>query len=66
MESLNKNGVSVCQAGEEKYVYFNLMPRLRKKAGIANTTTAPRRGTFQHCSPDIGNMQRTKGRMVKH
>lgn len=32
MESLNKNGVSVCQAGEEKYVYFNLMPRLRRKS----------------------------------
>ena len=32
MESLNKNGISVCQAGEEKYVYFNLMPRLRKKS----------------------------------
>ncbi len=32
MESLNENGVSTCQAGEEKYVYFNLMPRLRRKS----------------------------------
>lgn len=31
-ESINHNGVSVCQAGEEKYVYFNLMPRLRRKS----------------------------------
>ena len=32
MKSLNKNGVSTCQAGQENYVYFNLMPRLRKKS----------------------------------
>lgn len=32
MESINKNGISVCQAGEEKYVYFDLMPRLRRKS----------------------------------
>lgn len=29
--SINKNGISVCQAGEEKYVYFNLTPRPRRK-----------------------------------
>lgn len=40
MKSLNENGVSTCQAGQENYVYFNLMSRLRKKAGIVNTTTA--------------------------
>lgn len=32
MKSLNKNGVSTCGAGQENYVYFNLMPRLRKKS----------------------------------
>lgn len=32
MKSLNENGVSTCQAGQENYVYFNLMPRLRKKS----------------------------------
>lgn len=32
MKSLNKNGVSTCQAGQENYVYFNLMPRLRRKS----------------------------------
>ncbi len=32
MKSLNKNGVSTCEAGQENYVYFNLMPRLRKKS----------------------------------
>lgn len=33
MNSLNKNGVSTCtEAGQEKYVYFNLMPRLRRKS----------------------------------
>lgn len=30
MDSINKNGISVCQAGEEKYVYFNLTTRMRK------------------------------------
>lgn len=29
MKSLNNNGVSTCMAGQENYVYFNLMPRLR-------------------------------------
>ena len=32
MKSINENGVSTCRAGEEKYVYFNLMPRLRRKS----------------------------------
>lgn len=32
MKSLNKNGMSTCQAGQENYVYFNLMPRLRRKS----------------------------------
>lgn len=33
MKSLNKNGVSTCtEAGQEKYVYFDLMPRLRRKS----------------------------------
>lgn len=32
MKSLNKNGVSTCGAGQENYVYFNLMPRLRRKS----------------------------------
>ena len=32
MKSLNENGESTCQAGQENYVYFNLMPRLRKKS----------------------------------
>ena len=32
MESLTKNGVSTCtKAGQEKYVYFNLTPRPRRK-----------------------------------
>lgn len=32
MESLNKNGASTCtEAGQEKYVYFNLTPRPRRK-----------------------------------
>lgn len=32
MKSLNNNGVSTCGAGQENYVYFNLMPRLRRKS----------------------------------
>ncbi len=32
MKSLNENGVSTCQAGQENYVYFNLMPGLRRKS----------------------------------
>lgn len=32
MKSLNEDGVSTCQAGQENYVYFNLMPRLRRKS----------------------------------
>ena len=32
MKSLNENGVSTCQAGQENYVYFSLMPRLRRKS----------------------------------
>lgn len=33
MNSLNNNGVSTCtEAGTEKYVYFDLMPRLRRKS----------------------------------
>lgn len=32
MKSLNKNGVSTCtESGQEKYVYFNLTPRPRKR-----------------------------------
>ena len=32
MESINKNGISTCtEAGQEKYVYFNLTPRQRKR-----------------------------------
>lgn len=29
--SINKNGISICPAGEERYVYFNLTPRPRRK-----------------------------------
>jgi len=32
MKSLNENGVSTCVAGQENYVYFNPMSRLRKKS----------------------------------
>ncbi|MEG2340026.1 MAG: DUF3873 family protein [Odoribacter sp.] len=33
MNSINKNGISTCtEAGQEKYVYFDLMPRLRRKS----------------------------------
>lgn len=32
MKSLNNNGVSTCGAGQENYVYFNLMPCLRRKS----------------------------------
>lgn len=33
MNSLNKNGVSTCtEAGQEKFVYFDIMPRLRRKS----------------------------------
>ena len=33
MKSLNNNGVSTCcKAGQENYVYFNLMPPLRKNS----------------------------------
>lgn len=32
MKSLNENEVSTCQAGQENYMYFNLMPRLRRKS----------------------------------
>ena len=32
MKSLSNNGVSTCMAGQENYVYFNLMPRLRRKS----------------------------------
>ena len=32
MKSLNENGVSTCQAGQENYVYLNLMSRLHKKS----------------------------------
>lgn len=31
MNSINKNGVSICPTGEERYVYFNLTPRPRRK-----------------------------------
>lgn len=31
-ESINRNGISVCQAGKENYVYFDLMPRLRGRS----------------------------------
>lgn len=32
MELLNNNRVSTCMAGQENYVYFNLMLRLRRKS----------------------------------
>ncbi|MBX9049648.1 DUF3873 family protein [Bacteroides thetaiotaomicron] len=32
--SINHNGISVCQAGEENYIYFDLMPRLRRKSRL--------------------------------
>lgn len=32
MDSINNNGISVCPAGEERYVYFNLTPRPRRKS----------------------------------
>ena len=31
MNSINHNGISVCPKGEERYVYFSLLPRNRKK-----------------------------------
>lgn len=31
MNGINHNDISVCPAGEEKYVYFNLTPRPRRK-----------------------------------
>lgn len=46
--SINKNGISVCQAGEEKYVYFNLTPRPRRK-GRYNTTVT--RWTVSYLPP---------------
>ena len=30
MNSINNNGISVCQAGQENYVFFNRVPRPRK------------------------------------
>lgn len=30
--SINRNGISVCPQSEERYVYFDLMPRLRRKS----------------------------------
>lgn len=31
MSTITVNGISVCPAGEERYVYFNLTPRPRPK-----------------------------------
>lgn len=31
MNSISRNGISVCPTGEEKYVYFNVTPRLKNK-----------------------------------
>lgn len=31
MKSLNKNGMSISPTGEERYVYFSLTPRPRRK-----------------------------------
>ena len=31
MKSISNNGISVCPTGEERYVYFSLLPRNRKK-----------------------------------
>lgn len=32
MDSINYNGISICPAEEERYVYFNLTPRPRRKS----------------------------------
>lgn len=32
MNTMNKNGISVCPRGEERYTYFNLTPRRRTKS----------------------------------
>lgn len=57
MKSLNKDGISTCQVGQENYVYFDLMPRLRRKSrycqydyrtpeGVLFSTVAP---TLEKC-----------------
>lgn len=32
MNTITINGVSVCPTGEERHVYFDIMPRLRRKS----------------------------------
>lgn len=54
MNSINKNGISVCQAGEEKYVYFNLMPKLRRKNRYCQYDyRTPEGELFSTCAPSL-------------
>lgn len=54
MKSLSKNGVSTCQAGQEKYVYFNLMPRLRRKSRYVQFDYRHTDGElFSTCAPTL-------------
>ena len=55
MKSLNKNGVSTCtEAGQEKYVYFNLMPRLRRKSRYVQFDYRHTDGElFSTCAPTL-------------
>lgn len=55
MKSLSKNGVSTCtEAGQEKYVYFNLMPRLRRKSRYVQFDYRHTDGElFSTCAPTL-------------
>lgn len=64
MDSINKNGISVCQAGKEKDVYLNLMPRLRRKADTYSMIFAPPTESVQHRCSNFGKVPRKAKFMV--
>ncbi|MFR9611325.1 MAG: DUF3873 family protein [Rikenellaceae bacterium] len=54
MTTLNNNGVSTCPDGEERYVAFNLTPRLRKRSKyIQFDFRDPVHGLFSCISPTL-------------
>lgn len=67
MKSLNNNGVSTCtELGQEKYVYFNLMPRLRRKGRYCQFDYRHTDGQlFSTCAPTLEKCRERRDEWLK-
>lgn len=65
-KSLNNNGVSTCRAGEEKYVYFNLTPRPRRRGRYCQYDYRTAEGELFSCvAPTLDQCREKRDRWLQ-